>query len=153
MRHDIISGVLREEKAKSSSFSQSIRLSNAVPLMALLPQTGQGRPATDDFSLSNIPWEPPSELNVGNPRVEGEAVDAVIADPHHIVQRLGLAGEGLAIDLVKRDHGALGHAGKENIQRLLGRFIEIEIEIDQRHDGVGVLLEKAGRGDIEVTLD
>src|SRR5258705_10568118 len=77
-------------------------------------------------------------------RLKREPFELERPDADGIEERRPLSRPGAVIQLVERHDGALRHARYESLERALRRFVEIEIQVQERDDEVWVQLEVFG---------
>src|SRR5205814_1770890 len=73
--------------------------------------------------------------------LERKALELERSDSERVDQRRRLAGPRPVIELVEGNNGALRHARHEVLDRAPGRLVEIEIEVEQRHDEMRIAIE------------
>src|SRR3989344_4101303 len=79
--------------------------------------------------------------DVRTERIKWVAPDGVAAKTEHLLQSCRFAREYVAIKLIERHNAPLGQSRFNRLKALLGRQVEVKIEIRQSHDGFRVLLQ------------
>src|SRR5690242_19200677 len=74
-------------------------------------------------------------------RLKRQPLELQGADAERVDERGRLARPRAVVQLIERQHRALRHARDEVLERAARRLVEIEIEIQERHDEVRVALE------------
>src|SRR5262245_59152391 len=81
------------------------------------------------------------EARERNLRLERKSFELQRPNAERVEERGRLAGPGPLVQLVERHDGALRHPRDEVLERALRRLVQIEIEIQKRHDSVRAPLE------------
>src|SRR5436190_22534346 len=80
----------------------------------------------------------------GDLRLKREPFELERADADGVEERSGLSRPGPVVQLIEREDGALRHPRREPLQRDLARLVEIEIEVEERHDQMRVPVDVIG---------
>ena len=76
-------------------------------------------------------------------RLEHEALEPERADAERVEERRGFAGPRAMVQLIEGDDRALRHPRHEPLERAPGRLVQVEVQVQQRDDEMGILVEIA----------
>src|SRR3712207_3534663 len=94
-----------------------------------------------------------TDHGVGHPRLEVETANAERIERQRFQHGDGLAGKGFLVELVEDHDATLRNARKKQLKRQLRRTVDVEVQIQEAHNKIRVILQVLRGGNLEVTSD